>query len=98
MLKVSTFELMATNKTELFRVRIDKGRKARATKIFNRIGLTPAQAVNVFFAKVEATGGIPFDLRPSETDELLADPEFVAHLKKMKAGKVRYTELKDLPE
>jgi len=56
---------MATiTKTELFRARIDRGRKARTEKILKRYGLTPGEAVNVFLAKVEEVGGIPFDLRP----------------------------------
>ncbi|MFH1496928.1 MAG: type II toxin-antitoxin system RelB/DinJ family antitoxin [Verrucomicrobiota bacterium] len=54
------------SKTELFRARIDKGRKARAERILKRYGLTPGEAVNVFFAKVEQTGGLPFDLRPDD--------------------------------
>ena len=40
--------------------------------------------------------GLPFDLRPSETAELLADPQFKAHLARMKAGKVRYHDAKSV--
>lgn len=85
------------SKTELFRARIDRGRKARTAKILKRYGLTPGEAVNVFFAKVEAVGGIPFDLRPTETEELLANPEFKKHLARMRAGKVRYLDASDIP-
>jgi addiction module RelB/DinJ family antitoxin len=89
---------MATvSKTELFRARIDRGRKTRAEKILKRVGLTPAQAVNVFFAKVEEIGGIPFELRPDETNEFLANPDFRQHLANMKAGKVRYADAKTIP-
>jgi addiction module RelB/DinJ family antitoxin len=56
--------MATTTKTELFRARIDSGRKARTEKILKRYGLTPGEAVNVFFAKIEEVGGIPFDLRP----------------------------------
>jgi antitoxin component of RelBE/YafQ-DinJ toxin-antitoxin module len=59
--------------------------------------LSPAQAINVFYAKVEEAGGLPFDLRPSETAELLADPQFMAYLARMKAGKVRYIDAQDVP-
>ena len=89
---------MATiSKTELFRARIDRGRKARTEKILKRYGLTPGEAVNVFLAKVEEVGGIPFDLRPTETSEFLDNPEFKQHLARMKAGKVRYTDSKEIP-
>ena len=77
-------------KTTLLRARVDRTRKVRAEKILGRYGLTPAQAINVFYAKVTETDGLPFDLRPSETSELLADPNFIAHLARMKSGKVRY--------
>jgi addiction module RelB/DinJ family antitoxin len=94
-------ELKKTPKTELFRARIDRGRKAKVAKILRRYGLTPGEAVNVFFAKVAEVGGLPFDLRPdrpTETEELLADPEFQKHLARMRKGKVRYVSLEDVPE
>jgi len=84
-------------KTTLLRARIDQGRKSRAEKILGRYGLTPAQAINVFYAKVAETGGLPFDLRPNETSELLADPGFQTHLARMKAAKVRYYDAESLP-
>jgi addiction module RelB/DinJ family antitoxin len=84
--------MAAIAKTELFRARIDRGRKARTEKILKRYGLTPGEAVNVFFAKVEEVGGIPFDLRPDdETRELLANPEFMEVLNSYRAGKLRFT-------
>jgi addiction module RelB/DinJ family antitoxin len=84
-------------KTTLLRARVDSRRKSRAEKILGHYGLTPAQAINVFYAKVAETNGLPFDLRPSETAELLADPEFVAHLERMRAGSVRYFDAKKVP-
>lgn len=84
-------------KTTLLRARVDSGRKNRAEKILSRYGLTPAQAINVFYAKVTETDGLPFDLRRSETAELTQNPEFMAHLEKIRAGKVRYVDLKDIP-
>jgi len=86
------------SKTELFRARIDRGRKARAEVILKRFGLTPGEAVNVLFAKIEEVGGLPFDLRPepNETKEFMNNPEFLAHLARMQAGKVRYTEAKKI--
>jgi addiction module RelB/DinJ family antitoxin len=51
-------------KTEAFSARIDLGRTARVKKILKRYGLTPAKAVNIFFAKIEDVDGLPFDLRP----------------------------------
>jgi addiction module RelB/DinJ family antitoxin len=88
------------SKTELFRARIDRGRKARTAKILKRFGLTPGEAVNVFFAKVEEVGGLPFDLRPEpdETKELMANPEFLKALERMKSGKTRYVSVDAIPD
>jgi addiction module RelB/DinJ family antitoxin len=84
-------------KTTLLRARVDSRRKNRAEKILGRYGLTPAQAINVFYAKVTETDGLPFDLRPGETLELLADPKFKTHLERMKNGAVRYHDAEDIP-
>jgi addiction module RelB/DinJ family antitoxin len=85
-------------KTTLLRARVDSHRKLRAEKILSRYGLTPAQAINVFYAKVAETDGLPFDLRPTEASELMADPMFKAHLARMKAGEVSYLDANELPE
>ncbi len=87
---------MAT--TTLLRARVDRRRKIQAEKILGRYGLTPAQAINVFYAKVTETDGLPFDLRPDDTAELMADPQFTAHLARMKTGKVRYVDASEIPE
>jgi addiction module RelB/DinJ family antitoxin len=93
------FFMATIGKTELFRARIDRGRKERTEKILRRFGLTPGQAVNVFFAKIEEVDGLPFDLRPEpdETRELMSNPAFLQHLKRMQAGDVRYTTAENLP-
>jgi addiction module RelB/DinJ family antitoxin len=84
-------------KTTLLRARVDIERKKRAEKILGRYGLTPAQAINVFYAKVTETNGLPFDLRPSETPDLLADPEFRNCLERKKSGRVEYTDASEVP-
>jgi addiction module RelB/DinJ family antitoxin len=84
-------------KTTLLRARVDIDRKKRAEKILGRYGLTPAQAINVFYAKVTESNGLPFDLRPSETSDLLADPEFRNYLERLRLGQVGYTEAGEVP-
>ena len=89
-----------TSKTELFRACIDRGRKDRTAKILKRFGFKPGEAMNVFFAKVEEVGSLPFDPRPEpdETKELMANPEFLKALERMKSGKTRYVSLDAIPE
>ncbi len=84
-------------KTTLLRARVDIDRKKRAEKILGRYGLTPAQAINVFYAKVNESNGLPFDLRPSETADLLADPEFRNYLVRLNSGQVNYTDASEVP-
>lgn len=84
--------------TTIFRARVPTERLRRAEKLLAKVGMKPSDAFNVFLAQVEQVGGFPLDIRPSETEELLANREFLEHLAQMKAGKVTYTELKDLPE
>jgi addiction module RelB/DinJ family antitoxin len=83
--------------TTLLRARVDSKRKKSAERILGRYGLTAAQAINVFYAKVSEIDGLPFDLRPSETSELLADTGFRAHLVRMSQGKVKYHAAEDVP-
>jgi len=43
--------------------RIDTGLKKKAVKVFDRLGLTEAEAIRLFYAQVELQHGIPFPLR-----------------------------------
>jgi antitoxin component of RelBE/YafQ-DinJ toxin-antitoxin module len=49
--------------TEQVRFRIEKDLVARAEKVCADLGLTPTQAVSMFFAQLVKLGGLPF--RPS---------------------------------
>jgi DNA-damage-inducible protein J len=42
--------------------RIDNGLKKKAMKVFERLGLTEAEAIRLFYAQVELHQGIPFPL------------------------------------
>lgn len=81
----------------MLRARVDSARKTRAEKILGRYGLTTGQAINVFLAKVNEANGLPFDLRPTETAEILADPDFRKQLELIKAGKVKYVPADQVP-
>ncbi len=55
-------------RTEVLRTRVDSRRKARVEKILSDLGLTPTQAVNMFFAQIERRKGIPFPVANDLTD------------------------------
>jgi DNA-damage-inducible protein J len=51
-------------------VRIDEGTKKRAEAVFEKLGLTPTTAINLFYVQVARTNSIPFELKldvPNET-------------------------------
>jgi len=61
-------------------VRVEKEFYEEAKKVFNHLGLTFGDAVNVFLAKVAMEKGIPFELKlPSEDLE-----KRINHLEKNK--------------
>jgi len=65
------------NKTAMVRARIQPRLKARAEKVFGDLGLSPTQAITLFYRQVELSKGIPFDVRiPNRaTREALDDAE-----------------------
>ncbi|MDH5194422.1 MAG: type II toxin-antitoxin system RelB/DinJ family antitoxin [Nitrospira sp.] len=42
--------------------RVDAGLKKKAVKVFERLGLTEAEAIRLFYAQVDLHQGIPFSL------------------------------------
>lgn len=47
-------------KTEVYQVRLDSHEKKQAFAVFKQLGMTPAQAVRLFFKQVVLTKSIPF--------------------------------------
>jgi DNA-damage-inducible protein J len=62
-------------KTATVAVRIDPELKNSAERIFKRLGISPSQAVNLFFAQVSLRGGLPFAVRVPNADTLAAMEE-----------------------
>ena len=59
-----------TMKTVKMNIRVNKDIKEKAEKVFDSLGLTNSQAVNMFFIQVILNNGIPFDIKiPSYYDE-----------------------------
>jgi addiction module RelB/DinJ family antitoxin len=61
-------------RTATLRVRVDADKKARASKVFNRLGLPPSIAVNMFLAAVAERRGLPFSVSLAEADGGVATP------------------------
>ena len=57
-------------KTVKMNIRVNKDIKEKAEKVFDSLGLTNSQAVNMFFNQVVLSNGIPFDIKiPSYYNE-----------------------------
>ncbi len=51
------------SKSAVLNIRLEPKQKNNIEKIFKKLGLNVADAVRIFFAKVENENGIPFDVK-----------------------------------
>ncbi len=56
-------------KTETLHIRVEPSVKERAEKTLNELGLTIAEAVNVFLNQVILNEGIPFEIKKPRFNE-----------------------------
>ncbi len=54
-------------KTEVYQLRLDSEEKKQAFEVFAELGLTPAQAIRIFFKQVVQTRSIPFPIQHART-------------------------------
>ena len=67
---------MAMTRSAMYQIRIDEMEKQETFAVFNALGVSPAQAVRMFFSQVRRTNSIPFPLEytPNEkTAKILED-------------------------
>ena len=81
---------MKVHKTSTITVRVEPSTKILAEKILHEVGLSPAEAVRLFYKQICLHHGLPFEVR-------LPNEETVAAIKEAKSGK-GLVESKDLEE
>lgn len=54
--------LKIMRKTEVYQIRLDSQEKKHAFAVFKQLGITPAQAIRLFFKQVVITKSIPFSI------------------------------------
>ena len=61
-------------KTAVIHVRVEPDTKAKAESVLRRLGLTPAEAIRIFYAQISLRNGLPFPVEvPNDlTAETLA--------------------------
>ncbi len=64
--------------TTIFRTQVPVRRLRRAERILHRLGLSPAEAVNMLLAQIELRNGLPFDVRMAPNSLLSADEQAAA--------------------
>ncbi len=64
----------------ILKTNIEPRRMARVEKILQRLGLTPAEAVNLLFAQIEHRKAIPFPITLDKNDDILPPISQVARI------------------
>ena len=54
-------------KTEVYQIRISTEEKQRAFAVFEQLGISPAQAIRLFFKQVVHTQSIPFSIQQKQS-------------------------------
>jgi DNA-damage-inducible protein J len=49
-------------KSAMVRARVEPRLKSRAERVLDRLGLTPTEAITIFYRQVELRNGLPFDV------------------------------------
>jgi DNA-damage-inducible protein J len=60
------------HKTATINVRIDPTLKTRAESVFAQTGLTPAEAIRLFYVQVDLSDGLPFAIKIPNAKTALA--------------------------
>jgi addiction module RelB/DinJ family antitoxin len=64
--------------TAVVRTRVPLRRLQRAEKILQKLGLTPADAVNMLMAQIEIRQGLPFEVNTRPNPVLTAEEQAAA--------------------
>lgn len=57
-------------KTESIHMRIDPELKSNAEQLLNQLGLTTSDAINIFLKQVVLKGGLPFEVKIPQYNEI----------------------------
>ena len=55
--------MMIVAKTETLHIRVNESVKANAEETLSRLGISIAEAVNMFLCQIDLTGGLPFEVK-----------------------------------
>ena len=67
------------SKTDRIEARIEPELKHAAESVFSQLGMSPSDAVRLFYKQVELCQGLPFEVRIPNTETLAAMREIEKH-------------------
>ena len=78
-------------KTEMIRARVEPELKSQAEEVFSGLGLSPTEAITLFYRQVTLHHGLPFAVK-------IPNAETIAALQQARAGEglTEYADLEDL--
>ena len=86
-------------KTSSLHIRIEPQIKERAEKILNGLGMTAAEAINIYLRQIILNVGIPFEIKVPDFDEdLLEALEEAEKMEKHPENYKKYHSVKELME
>lgn len=63
--------MITMSRSVTYQIRIDEEEKQNTFKVFNELGITPAQAIKMFFSQVRRTHSIPFTIEKNPNTETI---------------------------
>ena len=78
-------------KTEMIRVRVEPELKSQAEEVFSELGLSPTEAISLFYAQVALHRGLPFAVRVPNAETIEALQQALTG-----EGRTEYADLEDL--
>ncbi len=72
------------SKTDRVEVRIESDLKQAAEAVFSKLGVSPSDAIRIFYKQVELHQGFPFEVRIPNGETLAAIEEVEKHPERLK--------------
>ena len=72
------------SKTERIEARIESDLKQAAEAVFSKLGVSPSDAIRIFYKQVELHQGFPFDVQIPNAETLAAIEEVEKHPERLK--------------
>ena len=87
--------MLAENKTEFVKARIAPHLKASVHALLDKLGITPSQAITMFYKSIEREHGLPLSLMVpnAATDRAIKEAKAGKGLKKFKSAEGLFKDL-----